>query len=283
VDPSGQLDGDVTRLAITGDQIAVAVNVWGNSPVGTNVFTMPKAAAFAGPGLSIAGNQLPYSSDMAPISSNDATLRIAQGLADDFVRVFELTSSGAVVNNKTFTTNTPLGSSAPCAQLGGSPPDCGYGSVHFGVFRNGTTWLVVQTGRNNAVVWKIIGTAATVYVIRQDGVAIVFPSIAVNRRGAVMVGYAALSNSTYPSAAYSYIDAAGEISAMQVFKSGEAPFRRERWGDFTTTVVDPVDDLSFWTLGVYANAPFSSSYDRWATWWSYVKIVEKTRNRAVRH
>lgn len=284
VDPTGQLDGDITRLAITGDQIAVAVNVWSSSPVGTNVFTMPKAAAFAGPGLSIAGNQLSYSSDMAPISSNDATLRIAQGLADDSVRAFELNpSNGAVTNNKTFTTNTSLGSSVSCAQLGGSAPDCGYGALHVGVFRNGTTWLVVQTGRHNAVVWKITGNAATAYVVREDGVAIVFPSLAVNKRGAALVGYATMSGSTYPSAAYSYIDPAGNLSALQVFKSGEAPFRRERWGDFTTTVVDPVDDLSFWTLGVYANAPLSPTYDRWATWWSYVKIVEKTKNRAVRH
>jgi hypothetical protein len=285
VDPSGQLDGDVSRLAITGDQIAVTVNVWNSvAPVGTNVFTMAKAAAFAGPGLSIAGTQLPYFSDMAPVSSSDATLRIAYRLSDDLVRMFELTSTGAVVNDKTFSTNTSLGPSASCAQLGTSPPDCGYPAVHFGVSRNGTTWLVEQTVRNNALVWKIAGNTATAYVIRENGVAIVFPSLAVNRRGAALVGYVAMSSSTYPSAAYSYIDPAGGISAMQVFKSGEAPFRRERWGDFTTTAVDPVDDLSFWTLGVYANTPFSPTYDRWAAWWSYLQVTpEKPRNRAVRH
>jgi hypothetical protein len=188
-----------------------------------------------------------------------------------------------VVNEKAFSINTPLGSTVSCAQLGGSPPDCGYPTVHSGVARNGATWLVAQTSRNNALVWKIAGITATAYLIRENASAIVFPSMAVNRRGAVLVGYVAMSSSTYPSAAYSYIDPAGNISTMQVFKSGEAPFRRERWGDFTTTVVDPVDDLSFWTLGVYANAPFSPTYDRWATWWSYVKIVENTRNRAVRH
>ena len=66
-------------------------------------------------------------------------------------------------------------------------------------------------------------------------------------------------------------------------KSGEAPFHRERWGDYTTTLVDPVDDLSFWTVQEYANTPIGST-DRWATWWAYVPIAEKPgRGRAVRH
>ena len=72
------------------------------------------------------------------------------------------------------------------------------------------------------------------------------------KRGAVLVGYATLSSSTYPSAAYSYIDPSGNISPMQLFKSGEAPFRRERWGD------------AGGLTGYSAAAPFRS-------WWRGVK------------
>jgi hypothetical protein len=92
-----------------------------------------------------------------------------------------------------------------------------------------------------------------------------------------------MSASTFPAAGYAYIDPSGNVSAPALLKAGEASFRRDRWGDFTTTVVDPVDDTSFWTLGIYANTPFGS-YDRWATWWGYVKITDAApRHRPARH
>src|SRR5262249_44765879 len=123
-----------------------------------------------------------------------------------------------------------------------------------------------------------------VYLIQDSTKAVVFPSIAVNRRGAALVGYVTMSSSIYPSAAYSYIDPSGAASSSATLKSGEAPFRRERWGDFTTTVVDPADDLSFGTLGVYANPPTAGGYDRWATWWGYVQIAaSKGHGHAVKH
>jgi hypothetical protein len=53
-------------------------------------------------------------------------------------------------------------------------------------------------------------------------------------------------------------------------------------GRLTTTAVDPADDLSFWTLGIYATTPVGT-YDRWATWWGYIQTVDNTRRRAARH
>ena len=43
-----------------------------------------------------------------------------------------------------------------------------------------------------------------------------------------------------------------------MLKSGEASYFKDfgtgdnRWGDFTATVVDPVDDTSMWTIQEYA-------------------------------
>ncbi len=285
VDPTGMLDGDTTHLAITGDGIAVAVNIWQvDVPIGTSVFTMQKAAAYAGPNMSVVGTQLPYGSDLVPVSSNDATMLVASWDGENAVTTFELAPSGAVVNQKYYTTNASFKTMVSCGQLGASStPDCGYSTVHFGLTRDGTTWLVQQTSLNAAIVWKIRGAAVTAYIIQESAMAVSFPSLAVNRRGAALIGYVVMSPTIYPSAAYSYIDPAGNVSASAMVKNGEAPFKRERWGDFTTTVVDPVDDLSFWTLGVYANVPLGT-YDRWATWWSYVQIAPaKTRGRAARH
>jgi hypothetical protein len=43
-----------------------------------------------------------------------------------------------------------------------------------------------------------------------------------------------------------------------------------RWGDYSTTVVDPSDDLSFWTILQFAALDVGAVVDddRWSTWWS---------------
>ena len=41
-----------------------------------------------------------------------------------------------------------------------------------------------------------------------------------------------------------------------------------RWGDFSATVVDPADDVTFWTLQEYAQIPDPvTGTSRWGTWW----------------
>jgi hypothetical protein len=41
-----------------------------------------------------------------------------------------------------------------------------------------------------------------------------------------------------------------------------------RWGDFSATVVDPTDNVTFWTLQEYAQTPDPvTGTSRWGTWW----------------
>ena len=88
-----------------------------------------------------------------------------------------------------------------------------------------------------------------------------YPSIAVNRNGDVLVGYSRFSATQHASANFSFRAAADPPNTLQpdtVFKPGEAPYRTgkasNRWGDYSATVVDPADDLSFWTIQEYAAA-----------------------------
>jgi hypothetical protein len=232
VDQTGHLDGDITHLAITADKIAVTVRVFnGDVHTSTTVFSMPKSAAFAGPNLSIVGDQLSPSADLAPLSSDDTTLRIAEWQGDNNLRIFELLPTGQQTNSKQYTASYSTGATISCAQLGTTfSPQCD-GVPLSGLTRDGATWIVQETGRHVALIWKIKASAATTYVIQDSANAILFPSLAVNRRGAALVGYVTMSASTYLSAAYSTIDPAGNISGPATLKSGEAPFRRERWGD----------------------------------------------------
>lgn len=105
-----------------------------------------------------------------------------------------------------------------------------------------------------------------------------FPSIAVNRNNDVLIGYSRYSASQYASANYSFRagdDSPDTLRPDTVLKAGEAPYyktfggTRNRWGDYSATVVDPVNDFDMWTIQEYAATPFGGA-DRWGTWWGRI-------------
>src|SRR5205085_11696846 len=135
----------------------------------------------------------------------------------------------------------------------------------------------LEWGGKVIMLLRISGGVAINFVIEALKAAFGYPSIAVNRAGGALIAYSAFSSSYYASAAYSYIDPAGNLSAPAMLKNGEAAYVRTlRWGDYTTAVVDPADDLSFWTVQLYA-----ASSNTWGTWWSYVKVAAPARRHAA--
>jgi hypothetical protein len=101
-----------------------------------------------------------------------------------------------------------------------------------------------------------------------------FPSIAVNKFNDALIGYSVFSHDQYASAGYSYHDHAqqpGSLNSTYLFVKGEntydrRPGGRDRWGDCSATVIDPVNDIDFWTINEYALAIPNS----WGTWWTQV-------------
>jgi hypothetical protein len=65
------------------------------------------------------------------------------------------------------------------------------------------------------------------------------------------------------------------LQSEVLLKAGEAKYDkdygsgRNRWGDYSHTMPDPVDDNAFWTIQEYATTP-GGGYDRWATWWGKI-------------
>jgi hypothetical protein len=105
-----------------------------------------------------------------------------------------------------------------------------------------------------------------------------YPSIAVNAQGDAMLGYSRFSASTFASAGYTAN--AFNDTAMRdpvILKPGEATYVKlsahghNHWGDYSATVVDPVNDMDFWTIQEYASSPnFSNGHNRWGTWWGKI-------------
>ncbi len=165
------------------------------------------------------------------------------------------------------------------------------------VYRNGSLWtthtIFLPTGaptRSSVQWWEINPSNGSVIqrgrIDDSSGNTFyAFPSIAVNLVNDALVGYSRFSATQYASGNYSFrsaLDAANTLQADTVLKAGEDTyikdfgFGRVRWGDYSNTVVDPVNDCDLWTIQEYAAVDVgpSSNNDRWGTWWG--RIVSPT-------
>jgi hypothetical protein len=115
-----------------------------------------------------------------------------------------------------------------------------------------------------------------------------FPSLAVNRNGDVLIGFSSFSENQFASASYAYRAAGDPVGTMReerLFKAGEDIYVRDevqhganRWGDYSASAVDPVNDTDLWTIQEYAMTrdPTNPTRDgasvasRWGTWWARV-------------
>ena len=104
-----------------------------------------------------------------------------------------------------------------------------------------------------------------------------FPAVAVNSDGGLAIGFSASDGSIFPSSYFTVRspgDAAGTTRGSVLIRSGTDFYvrtfggPRNRWGDYTSTVVDP-DDACFWVYNKHAIARGSSTGagddGRWST------------------
>jgi len=122
------------------------------------------------------------------------------------------------------------------------------------------TWSVQQLGRVDDP------TGGTFFA---------FPTIAVNSEEDALIGLARFAAGDFASGAYVYrnhADAPGRMQPPLRFAPGQNSYfktfggTRNRWGDYSATQVDPLDDHGFWTLQEYA-APNPNT---WATKWAQI-------------
>lgn len=151
---------------------------------------------------------------------------------------------------------------------------CRHGSLWF----SHSAFLPAATPTRTAAQWvqTRIGTWAVPQVgrVEDPGGAefFAFPTLAVNANEDVLLGCAHFSATTFASGAYALrraVDLPGRMRAPHIYAPGGASYDRgnpNRWGDYSSTQVDPVDDLSFWTVQERASA----TPNLWATQWARV-------------
>ena len=157
----------------------------------------------------------------------------------------------------------------------GSGTDTGQATAHWFKFDTSTLTAFTLVDQGNVGGEDIAAGAYTF-----------FPSVAVNKRGDMAIGFAASASTIYPGAYYVYrksSDAAGTVRAAGTIAAGLDYYvrkfggSRNRWGDYTGTSVDPADDLSFWVFNEYAlakgtNLGDASDLGRWGTYWGKIQM-----------
>ena len=154
-------------------------------------------------------------------------------------------------------------------------------------YRNGAIWtahtIFLPAGGSatrSAIQWWQIRTDGTVLQRGRldDPTGNLFygyPSIAVNQTNDALIGYARFSASNYPSAYFAFRNGPDPTHTLQgevLLKGGEGPFTRsDRWGDHTSTVVDPANDTDMWTIQEYSALPLKG-VSLWGTWWGDVLV-----------
>ncbi len=162
------------------------------------------------------------------------------------------------------------------------------------VFRNGhlyaTHTVSDSANTRTEAAWYEIVPSSPPSLVQQGRVSdparfYYYPSIAVNANGDIAIGFSGSSATEFPGGYYTArfaSDAAGFTQPVGVLKSGEDAYSKplrgtdSRWGDFSATVVDPSDDLTFWSIQEYArvssSTPDPSNPGRWGTWWGSFRL-----------
>jgi uncharacterized protein (TIGR03437 family) len=162
------------------------------------------------------------------------------------------------------------------------------------VLRGGSIWcahtiyLPANAPTRAAAQWFQISPSTTPATLMQRGriddptgtYHYAYPSIAVNKNGDALIGYTRFGETEYATAEFSYRASTDPPNTMQpetLIKFGEASYvssgartGSNRWGDYSTAMADPANDLNFWTIQEYAATPPSSRSGAFGTWWAQV-------------
>jgi len=143
------------------------------------------------------------------------------------------------------------------------------------ILQNGELWSVqsVNVNGRSGLRWFRIDEATNAIVesglIADPAMDFYYGSIAVNDFGDVVIGFSGSSETQFVS---SYAAVGKTENGVTTFadptllKAGVASYERfdsrgrNRWGDYSATVIDPTDPFSFWTIQEWA-----SDEDQWST------------------
>jgi hypothetical protein len=301
-DPTGTNWADYDQVGFNRDWIVVTMNLYGVSSgnfAESQLFVFQKSLLYAG-----AANPSPSvfttpNFSLAPAKTYDP-IDVLYTLASVSPNTLQIQSISGPVTAPAFNPETdvtaPLSWDPQGANGADFAPqkgtiqkiDAGDDRIMSLVVRGGNLWaaqtvfLPAGGPTRSACQWWQLTPGGTIlqHGLVDDPTATVFyayPSLSVNAAQDACMGYNAFSATTFASAHYAARcaqDAPGTMRADALLEAGKATYFKtdgvnNRWGDFSSTQVDPMNDTDFWTLQEYAELP-QSGMDAWGTWWGQV-------------
>jgi hypothetical protein len=163
------------------------------------------------------------------------------------------------------------------------------------VYRNGRIWCTHSAGlpvapsssNRTAVFWYQLNPTISSPIVQSGvldggaGMHYYFPGITANSANDAVVGFTRSDATMFAQGVYAGrmgTDALNTMKPIQTLKTGESSYTKffsgsqNRWGDYSATVVDPSDDITFWTIQEYAGLKVGTGVNdgRWGTWWGKV-------------
>ncbi|MHC4610864.1 MAG: Ig-like domain-containing protein, partial [Planctomycetota bacterium] len=135
-------------------------------------------------------------------------------------------------------------------------------------YRDGSIWAchTIAAGGRAGCRWYEIDIASMSLVqsgtVADSSLYYFFPAIMVNQAGHVVMGFSGSNSSQYAGCYYTgrrATDPLGEMAPPEMYKAGTGPqnnvdgYGRNRWGDYSYTTLDPVDQATFWTIQEYGH------------------------------
>lgn len=301
-DSTDALSADYPSIGFNKTWIAIQVNMFSPSSgrfTEAKLFVFDKADAYAGGAGRVTTIRSPEFVLVPGITYSDTqdTLFCVGGSFNSSIRISTITGAvgsetltvGATVSGGSdgWSFNQPgFQDSAP--QNGSAVRiDSGDSRMQNVVFRNGSIWCahtIFRPGgsasRAAVQVWQL-STSGNVLqrIILEDPNSTIFyayPSVAVNKNNDALIGYSRFSPTQFASANYAFragSDTPNTLRDDTVLKAGEGAYDKNptfganRWGDYSNTVVDPVNDTDMWTI-----QEFAAPGNRFGTWWGRVAL-----------
>ncbi len=288
---------DYPDVAINKNWIVITGNIFtntGDNNVEARVYAFNKSQAYTGVGINFSSWSYPSYFTIAPALVHDPNedrlwLIANHNSGSGQLRLFNMTgtqtapalSLGNIVNvGSGWGNQSGLGN-----QLGTALKiDLGGTRMRSAVYRNGVLWCSqniglpasgpTYAGIQMVALNPIAGThIETIRISDASGASgAVFPAININANNDICVGYSTFYSTGYPSCAVTF--RRGGFAALEsyVYRNGEDYYTLNRFGDYSSSAVDPEDDVTFWvaTEYIWDNSPGSSGASSWGTWWAKV-------------
>jgi len=284
LDPNQQFWLDFPTLGFNQKWIGVHGDLIGTSTSSDGVWAFNKADLYA-------GGAAQFTFLNGPIDTTDVA-ETYDNTVPDLYLVFSFSNTAPVslfritgpIGGESLVTvgavqgQDTLGSGITAPQMGGTSTIGISPTLTSVLFRNGSIWTVKTvdptTGpARSSLNWLQFDANAN---LQSSGtiddptgtVDYTWPSIAVNKNNDFLVGYTRFSADSFPSCAYQVhlaSDPAGTTRGEVLYQPGQSFYPNNRWGDYSHTQVDPVDDTNFWTV-----EETTDSSSGWLTWWAEV-------------